>query len=134
MVIDSSAVMSVLLSEDDAEFYAAVIESAGVLRMSAVSRLELTVVMGRLKREAGLEALEQLMQTSRIEVVPFDSAQLALAQVAWWNYGKGRHAARLNIGDCCSYALAKATGEPLLYQGNDFGRTDLHCITAPRTA
>ena len=83
---------------------------------------------GARKREAGLAVLERFLNESRVRIVPFDVEQLWLARDAWWNYGKGRHPAALNLGDCCSYALAKAKGEPLLYKGDDFWRTDLRGI------
>lgn len=72
--------------------------------------------------------LDRFMETSRIQVIAFDADQLRLAREAWWTYGKGRHSAGLNLGDCCSYALAKATGEMLLYKGDDFLRTDVRGV------
>jgi ribonuclease VapC len=134
MILDSSALIAVLLGEEDADYYVAALKSAREINISVVSVLESTLVMAGRKGEGGVARLERFLQTTGIRMVPLDAEQLSLAREAGWRYGKGRHAARLNLGDCCSYALAKATGEPLLYQGNDFGRTDLHCITAPRTA
>jgi ribonuclease VapC len=125
MVIDSSAVLAVLLGEDDAAAYAEAMENAPDPQMSAVSALEVTLVIGARKRESGLAALDRFMQSSRIQVVPFDAVQMQLARTAWWSFGKGRHAAGLNLGDCCSYALAKATGDMLLYKGADFSKTDV---------
>jgi ribonuclease VapC len=128
MVIDSSAVLAVLLNEEDAAFYADAIEHAADPRMSTVSVLEVALVIGARKREQGLATLERFLERSGIQVVAFDLQQLAVAREAWWNYGKGRHAAGLNLGDCCSYALAKASGKPLLYKGADFGWTDVRGI------
>jgi len=109
-------------------FYADAIELAADPQMSAVSALEVTLVIGARKREKGLAALNRFLEKSGIQVVAFDLQQLVLAKEAWWHYGKGRHAAGLNLGDCCSYALAKATGKSLLYKGDDFSRTDMRGI------
>jgi len=130
MVIDASAVLAVLLDEGDAAIYANTIEDAADPKMSAVSGLEVTLVIGARKRERGLAALDRFMEKSRIQVIPFDGEQLRLAREAWWNYGKGRHSAGLNLGNCCSYALAKATNEALLYKGDDFRRTDIRGVEA----
>jgi ribonuclease VapC len=70
------------------------------------------------------------MEKSRLRVIPFDGEQLRLAREAWWNYGKGRHSPGLNLGDCCSYALAKAANEALLYKGDDFRKTDIRPVEA----
>ena len=128
MVIDASAVLAVLLGEEDAGFFANAIEGAANPRMSAVSALEVALVIGARKRERGLEALDRFLDRSGIRIVGFDSEQWQLAREAWWNYGKGRHAASLNLGDCRSYALAKATGDALLYKGDDFRRTDIRGV------
>jgi ribonuclease VapC len=82
--------------------------------MSTVSALEVSLVIGARKREPGLAAFDRFLEASRIRVVGFDAEQLRFARAAWWNFGKGRHPAALNLGDCCSYALAKASGEMLL--------------------
>jgi ribonuclease VapC len=75
--------------------------------------------------EEGLRDLNLLMSTAGIELVPFDAEQATLARQAYSTYGKGRHAAALNFGDCFAYALAKASGQPLLFKGSDFSKTDL---------
>jgi ribonuclease VapC len=93
MVIDASAVLAVLLGEEDAAIYANAIEDAADPNMSAVSGLEVTLVISARKREPGLAALDRFMEKSRIRVIPFDGEQLHLAREAWWNYGKGRHSA-----------------------------------------
>src|SRR5689334_1968437 len=128
MVIDASAILAVLLGEEDAAFYADRIEKAADPRMSSVSALEVALVIGARKREQGLAALDRFLETSGTQVIAFDIEQLGLAREAWWNYGKGRHAAGLNLGDCCTYALAEALGRPLLYKGDDFSRTDVRGI------
>ena len=108
--------------------YAGFIEDALDPVISAVSALEMALVIGARKRKPGLEILERLLRQGGIRVMPFDSDQLRLAQEAWWLYGKGRHPAALNLGDCCSYALAKVTRKPLLYKGSDFGQTDIASV------
>ena len=75
------------------------------------------MVIGARKREAGLAVLERFLREGRIRIVAFDAEQRQQAQKAWWEYGKGRHPAGLNLGDCCTYALAKTSGEVLLYKG-----------------
>src|SRR6266536_2866217 len=120
MVVDSSAVLAILLGEDDAPFYANAIEEAADPLTSTVSALELSLVIGARKREPGLAALDRFLEASRIRVVAFDVEQLRLAREACWNFGKGRHPAARNLGDCCSYALAKASREMLLCKGDDF--------------
>lgn len=130
MIIDASAVLAVLLGEKDAPFYAEAIEDTPDTQMSSVSALEVALVIRARKREPGLARLDRFMEKSRIRVVPFDTEQLRLAREAWWNYGKGRHPAGLNLGDCCSYALAKVTNDALLYKGDDFGQTDVRGVRA----
>jgi ribonuclease VapC len=93
--------------------------------MSAVTRVECTFVAEGRKGEAGREALELLLGTTGIEIVAVTADQTAIACEAFRRYGKGRHRAALNIGDCFAYALARSTGESLLAKGNDFPLTDL---------
>jgi len=80
------------------------------------------------KGEAGGREFDLLLHRSQIEIVAMDSEQAELARIAWRNFGKGRHPAGLNIGDCCSYALSKFSGEPLLFKGDDFSKTDLKIV------
>ena len=85
---------------------------------------EIAIVEAR-KGERGRTELDLLFHESDIQCVPFDEVQADLARVAWRRYGKGRHPAGLNLGDCFSYALSKATSQPLLFKGDDFAQTDL---------
>ena len=78
--------------------------------------------------EAGKQALDQLLSQTKIEIVEMNKQQSQLAHEAWRKFGKGRHPAKLNLGDCCSYALAKYSGEPLLFKGNDFNQTDIETV------
>ena len=131
MVIDSSAVLAVLLGENDGQHYSQIIESAENAKMSTVSLLEVTLVIGARKRENGITLLNHFLLKSGIEIIAFDFQQLLIAKDAWWQFGKGRHPAALNLGDCCSYALAKSLGRPLLYKGGDFPQTDINGVDLP---
>ena len=125
MVIDTSAVVAILFEEEDRLRYAEAIEDAPVRLVSAVTRVELSFVVEGRKREAGRERLERFFALTGAEVVAVTPEQATLAIGAFRNYGKGRHPAALNIGDCFSYALASATGHTLLFKGNDFVHTDI---------
>ena len=126
MVIDTSALVAIFLGEPEREFYRDQILDAEVRLISAATVLETGIVMEtRLGPAAGRE-IENFIDRAGIEVVPFDSEQAAVALKAWRKYGKGRHPAGLNFGDCFSYALATTSGEPLLAKGSDFERTNLH--------
>lgn len=125
MVIDTSAVVAILFEEEDQFRYAEAIESASTRLVSAVTRVELACVIEGRKREAGREWLERFFALTGAEVVAVTPQQATLAIGAFRTFGKGRHPAGLNIGDCFSYALASATDEPLLFKGNDFVQTDI---------
>lgn len=125
MVIDTSAVVAILTKEDRADAFKMAIEKDPDRLMSAASLLETSIVLeARFGEQGGLE-LDLLVQRLEIRVVPVDLDQVAWARHAYRTYGKGRHAAALNFGDCFSYALAKVTGEPLLFKGQDFSRSDI---------
>lgn len=125
MVIDTSAVMAILQQEDEAEHFARLIEDASVKLMSAGAVLEAGIVAESRRGRTGASELENFLLRAAIEIVAFDAEQATLAREAYRRYGKGRHPAALNMGDCFSYALAKASGEPLLFKGDDFGRTNI---------
>ncbi len=125
MIIDSSAIVSILFDEQDRELFAGKIADAWPRRVSVASLLEATMVVeGRVGQPAMFD-LDELLETYQIELVPVTLEQAEAARVAWRRFGKGNHPARLNFGDCFSYALAKTTGEPLLFKGNDFSQTDI---------
>jgi len=125
MVIDTSAIVAILFGEAEAEAFAEAIEATPVRFMSVASALEATIVIeSELGAEGGRE-LDALLQTAGISIEPVTAEQLAAARHAFRNFGKGRHPAALNFGDCFSYALSKATGEPLLFKGQDFAQTDV---------
>jgi ribonuclease VapC len=125
MVIDTSAVVAILFEEEDQLRYAEAIESASTRLVSAVTRVELACVVEGRKGEAGRERLERFFALTGAEVVAVTPQQATLAIGAFRTFGKGRHPAGLNIGDCFSYTLASATDRPLLFKGNDFVQTDV---------
>ena len=125
MIVDSSGIVAIAFDEPEAPRMAAAIARAPVRQMSAVNWLEsLMVIEGRSGREAADEAL-LILRTLEVEVLPFDAEQMAEARRAWQKFGKGRHAAKLNMGDCCAYSAAMVTGQPLLFKGSDFELTDV---------
>ena len=129
MVLDTSAVLAILFGETEAEDFARALADADTRLMSAFSVLEASVVVMAKKGEAAVRELDLLLHTANVDVVPFDADQSALARSAYERFGKGRHGARLNLGDCCSYALARTSNEPLLFKGNDFSKTDIQQLT-----
>ncbi|MXZ02702.1 MAG: type II toxin-antitoxin system VapC family toxin [Chloroflexi bacterium] len=125
MIVDSSAVVAILAREVDADHLANKLTGVPRPRMSAATYLELSIVMeNKGGPRAGYE-LDELIAQTDVEIVPVTLEQAEAARVAWRRFGKGNHPARLNFGDCFSYALAKTAGEPLLFKGNDFSQTDI---------
>jgi ribonuclease VapC len=125
MVIGTSAITAILLGEPEAIRFAEVVTADPKRLMSAFSALEAGIVIEAKKGESGGREFDLLLHRAGIEIVPFNTEQYEIARIAWRAYGKGRHPAGLNIGDCCSYALAKVSSEPLLFKGDDFRKTDI---------
>lgn len=125
MVIDSSALLAILLNESDADSMRKAFDHDDVLLLSAGTLLETSIVIESRKGEGGGRDLDLLISKSKIAVVPVDEGQVDEARRAWRRFGRGRHAAGLNYGDLFSYALARTTGQPLLFKGDDFARTDV---------
>lgn len=125
MVVDSSALSAVLFGEDDAERCLDALAAPERKFMSAVTRLEAGIVIEARKGDIGARALAQLLAETGIDVIPFDAGQAEIALDAWRRYGKGRHPAGLNMGDCASYALSKLLGQALLFKSEDFPLTDV---------
>jgi ribonuclease VapC len=126
MVIDSSALIALLLGEPETADFVAVIATASSRLVSASSYLETAIVMMGRSGPDAVEKLDRLLHELSIDVISFTREQADLATAAYRQYGRGSgHAAGLNFGDCFSYALAKVTGEALLFKGNDFSLTDL---------
>jgi ribonuclease VapC len=125
IVLDSSAILAILFQEADAPRLVDAIEAAPSLTLSVANALECAM---RLSPRPGLDdgdKLDAFLALYEVRLAPVDAAQLRLARAAYLQFGKGRHPASLNFGDCFAYALAKAQAAPLLYVGNDFGKTDL---------
>jgi len=125
MIIDSSALIAILFDEADAAIYAAAIASAERCCISAANYVETAVVVESQSPAVGGRQFDALLRRARIVVEPVTEEQALLARQAYADFGKGRHPAGLNFGDCFSYALAKALREPLLFKGDDFSRTDI---------
>src|SRR4051794_31597890 len=117
--------MAILQFEPEERVFRETLRDAPVRLISAVTRVELSFVAEGRKGDAGRHALEHLLDWGEFEIVGAVTTHAELAIGAFRRFGKGRHPAALNIGDCFSYALAKATGQPLLFKGDDFARTDI---------
>jgi ribonuclease VapC len=128
MVIDTSALIAILFGEPEAEAFARALADDPKKLISTFSALETGVVVEAKKGEAGGRELDLLLHRAGIEIVAMNVDQVELARSAWRNYGKGNHPAGLNIGDCCAYALAKYSGQPLLFKGDDFKQTDIRSV------
>lgn len=122
MIIDSSAVVAILRQESDAALFAAVLDQERNLSISAATVLETSIVVGEQRHED----VDELLSAAGVELAAFDRSQLVVARSAYARYGKRSGSpARLNFGDCISYALATVRIEPLLFKGNDFTHTDV---------
>jgi ribonuclease VapC len=125
MVLDSSAILAILFKEPERDAFATALADAGQRLVSAVNALESAVVVSARKGPSGARELDLLLHHAGVVVVSFTEDHLRLAREAWERYGKGRHPAALNLGDCCAYALSRHSGEPLLFKGDDFSHTDV---------
>ncbi len=125
MIVDSSAMVAILTSESDADILESALLDAFPRRISAVNYVETSIVMDSRRRPVLSHALDKFLQTAQIEIEPVSVQQAKLARQAYRDYGKGHHRAALNFGDCFAYALAKEKGEPLLFKGDDFRKTDV---------
>ncbi|MEW9309496.1 MULTISPECIES: type II toxin-antitoxin system VapC family toxin [Labrys] len=125
MILDTSAVVAILYREPEAAAYVQRIHDAEICRISVASYVELSMVIENQLGSEGMRQAEAFFRRAGIVVEPVTIDQGELARQAFLDFGKGRHKAGLNFGDCFSYALAKAMGEPLLFKGNDFGQTDV---------
>ena len=128
MVIDTSAVMAILLGEPEAAPFAAAIEADPTRLMSAATAFEAALLIETRKGPSGGREFDLLMHRAQIDLVPFTAEQFDAARDVWRRFGKGRHAAGLNLGDCISYSLAATSGEPLLFKGDDFGLTNVQTV------
>jgi ribonuclease VapC len=130
MVIDTSALLGILQNETERRTFNEAIEEAESRSLSTASFVEVSMIVESRYGADGVRDLDLFIAKAQITLVPVDAEQAHLARQAFRQYGKGRHPAGLNFGDCFSYALARSQGEPLLFKGNDFGKTDIECHPA----
>ena len=125
MIIDTSAIIAILFDEDDARIYAEAITKADSCRISAATFVEIAIVVEAQTKNSGSRQLDAFFRRAGIAIEPVTEEQAHIARQAFIDFGKGRHPAGLNYGDCFSYALSRVTREPLLFKGKDFAKTDL---------
>ena len=125
MIVDTSAIMALLLKEPEASAFGTALAEQPRTAISTATLVELCMVAEGRAGAAVWAEVEALLAGAGVEVVPFTAGQAALAREGWRRFGKGRHPAGLNLGDCFAYALARERGEPLLFKGEDFARTDV---------
>lgn len=125
MILDTSALMAVILGESDAEHLLSEMSSAPELAVSAATVVEAAIVAEAKGGSEAADDLQALLADLECRVVPVDEEHADAAVEAWRRFGKGRHSAALNLGDCFAYAAAKVVGRPLLYKGDDFRQTDI---------
>lgn len=129
MVLDTSAIVALLTMEAEAVRIAQAIESDPLRLLSAATMVEVSIVLEARQGEAAVRELDLLLARANVQIEPVNAEQAELARQAWRRFGRGRHAAALNYGDCFSYALSRASGEALLFNGNDFKQTDVAAVT-----
>lgn len=135
MIVDSSALVALLLNEPESAAIAAELTRSSANRISAGSYLETSVVIDGRRSPAASRGFDALLALHSIAVEPVTAEQAVIARQAYRDYGRGSgHPARLNFGDCFAYALAKEFAEPLLYVGDDFGHTDIRSALPSPTA
>ena len=125
MVIDSSALLAILLDEPERTIFSTRIDTDEIRLASTATLLETSMVVLARLGDKGAAELDTLLRVAEVEPAPFTAGQLRISIDAFRRFGRGRHPAALNFGDCFSYALAVATGEPLLFKGDDFSQTDV---------
>jgi ribonuclease VapC len=125
MIVDTSALLAVLLGEAEADEFLELMLNSDSCLMSAVSFVEASIIAETSGGDGGVRQLDAFLRTAGIAIEPVSEEQALGARQAYSDYGEGRHAAGLNFGDCFAYALAKISGEPLLFKGSDFRKTDI---------
>ncbi len=128
VVIDTSALLAILLSEPERGKFLELLSESETRLLSAANALETAMVVESRRGEAAGRELDLFLHRTKIEIVAVDAEQFSIARFAWRKFGKGRHPAALNFGDCFAYALTKMSSEPLLAKGEDFRRTDLQVL------
>jgi len=127
MIIDTSALLAIFQDEPERRKFNEIIAAKEERSISVASFVEVSIVVEARFASEGIRDLDHYLTTARIDIIPVDLEQGRLAREAYRLYGKGRHPAGLNFGDCFSYALAKSSARPLLYKGKDFSQTDIEC-------
>jgi ribonuclease VapC len=125
MVVDTSAMLAIFLGEPERKRFLELITQSESRCISAANVLETGIVLEARRGEAAGREFDLFLHHAKFDVISADSEQIEIARLAWRKYGKGRHPAGLNFGDCFAYALAKVMGEPILFKGDDFKQTDL---------
>jgi len=125
MVVDSSAITAMIVGEPERELFEDLIMRVPTPVISVAAVVEISIVLRNKRRDADADALDEVLSELRLDVRAVDASQGKLARDAFAKYGKGRHPAGLNFGDCFTYALAKARDDVLLFKGDDFARTDI---------
>ena len=133
MVIDTSALVAIFLAEPERRRFLDLIVEAGTRLISAATAPETGIVLEARRGEAAGREFDLFVFRANLQVVPVDGEQVEIARSAWRKYGKGRHPAALNLGDCFAYALAKSSGESRLAKGTDFGATDIEVCPSNST-
>jgi ribonuclease VapC len=128
MIIDTSALLAIFLAEPERQSFLERIRQDGTRLLSAANALETAIVLEARRGEVAGREFDLFLHRLNMEIVPVDATQVEVARAGLRKYGKGRHPASLNFGDCFAYALAKTSGEPLLAKGNDFPKTDVQCV------
>ena len=135
MIVDTSAIIAILRGEPDRAAFALAMEHASVLRMSAATYLEAGIVFDAARDPVASRRFDDFLTEGAFIIEPVTRDQARIAREAYWDFGRGSgHPAKLDFGDCFSYALAKALGEPLLFKGDDFARTDIVAAIRDATA
>ena len=125
MIVDSSAILAILFAEPDAAVFAKAMSEADACKISAATFVEVAVVVEAQTKDRGSRQLDTFLRRAGFAIEPVTEEKAHLARQAYADFGKGRHPAGLNFGDCFSYALARASGEALLFKGGDFSKTDI---------
>jgi ribonuclease VapC len=125
VILDTSAILAILFDEPEREAYVRLIGAQTVVGVGAPTLAETSIVLASRVGEAADRHLAGFVERASLVVVPFESGHWRAAADAWLRYGRGRHPAGLNLGDCLTYATARIAGRPLLAKGDDFRRTDL---------
>jgi ribonuclease VapC len=125
VIVDTSALLAIFFDEPERDEFLRKIGASEIVGVGAPTLAETAIVVAARLGEQGPRQLAQIVEQANLLVIPFDGPHWQVAAAAWLRFGRGRHEAALNLGDCLTYATARLTGRPLLFKGNDFSRTDL---------